>query len=231
MRHALLAAEHRHDLVTAEGEDEQERAGRQLRAGHRRRIRERAPVDVEDADRGEDDQRQQLGDREDVHDHLALPDAADVDPADRRDDRREERRTRHRSEQRRPVASERVDEDVDHRRPARRAREPHHPADFEGGESAERRACVEVRASGSLEAAPCFGERQRREQRGESDRCDEPRSPCPGRRGEPRGEREDAAADHLVHADGGEVPAAQLAAQLRRRRRRSRVGGHSPVVS
>ena len=55
--------------------------------------------------------------------------------------------------ERRHVESEGGGEDVDHGGPARRAREPQHPADFERGKAAERRARVEVGAAGAIEPA------------------------------------------------------------------------------
>ena len=49
---------------------------------------------------------------------------------------------------RRPVEAERRDQHVDDRGPARDAREPLHPADFERREAAERGPRIEVRAAG-----------------------------------------------------------------------------------
>ncbi len=61
--------------------------------------------------------------------------------------------------ERRPVEARATRrEHVDDRRPAGGAREPQHPADLERREPAERRARVEVRAAGAVEAARHFGE-------------------------------------------------------------------------
>ena len=72
---------------------------------------------------------------------------------------------------------------------------------------AERRARVEVGSAGALEAAADFGERQRDQHRRHADRRDHPRAPGAGRRGQRRGQREYRAADDLVDADRGEIPA------------------------
>ena len=70
-----------------------------------------------------------------------------------------------------PVEPERADEHVDHRGPARDAREPLHPADFEGGEPAERGASVEIGPAGPFEAAADLGEAERDQHRRATRKC------------------------------------------------------------
>ena len=64
--------------------------------------------------------------------------------------------------QRRPVEAERQRQAVDHRRAARDAAEPHHPADFEADEAAEGSARRADRSAGALEAAADLGEARAR---------------------------------------------------------------------
>ena len=99
------------------------------------------------------------------------------------------------------------------RRLARDAREPLHPPDFEPDEPAEGRAGVQVRAAGPFEPAADFGETQRDEQRRKPDREKRHRAPAPDLCRHLGRQQEYCAADHLVDADRGEIPFAELAPQ------------------
>ena len=101
---------------------------------------------------------------------------------------------------------------------ARDARHPLHPPDFESDESAEGRAGVQIGAAGPFEPAADFGEAQRDEQRREPDRQKRDRAPVADLRGDLGRQDEDGAADHLVDADGGEIPLAELAPEGERGR-------------
>ena len=174
---------------------------------------EQRRVDEEDPDDHEGDEREQLPHRQHVQYQAALLDPLDVDGGNRDDDRRDEGGARPAGPERRHVEPERRGQDVDDRRPARRAREPQHPADFERGKAAERRASVQVGAACAIEPAAHLGKRQRDEHRGQADRRDEPGAPAADARGIERRLRKDRAADHLVDADRRQIPAAQLAAK------------------
>ena len=112
----------------------------------------------------------------------------------------------------RPVVAERDGDAGHHARLARRAREPLHPADLERREAAERRARVEIRSAGAVEAAADLGEAQRDRQRREAHQHEpDRRSTRADLRRDLRRHQEDRAADHLIDADRGQIPAAERA--------------------
>ena len=96
-------------------------------------------------------------------------------------------------------------------------------------EAAERRARVEVRAAGAVRTGcrPPRSTARRRARRAPSDERE--RAPAADLRGDLRRHQEDGAADHLVDADRGEIPAAERAVQFRPLR--CRCYGHGAVVS
>ena len=85
-------------------------------------------------------------------------------------------------------------------------------------EAAERRAGVEIGAAGAIEAAADFREAQRHGERGEPHQHEADRAPGADLRRDLRRHQEDRAADHLVDADRGEVPAPERAPQRACRR-------------
>ena len=109
------------------------------------------------------------------------------------------------------------------RRLARDAREPHHPADFEADEAAVRRARRQVRAAGAIEAAADLGKAQRDQQRRKPDREKRQRAPGPDLPRDVGRQQKDGAADDLIDADRGQIPAAQLATAGNRVRQVRRV--------
>ena len=156
-----LAGRHRHDVVPAVDEDQQQRRGRHLVKRERRQRREARRLDEEDADDDEERQRHELADRQRVDEPCALTDAAHVDQREHRGHARQHQVARPARGQHWPVVPER-DGDAGHDAGlARRTREPLHPADFERGEAAERRARVEIRSAGAFKAAADFGKTER----------------------------------------------------------------------
>ena len=93
------------------------------------------------------------------------------------------------------------------------ARHPLHPADFESDETTERGARVQVGAACSFEAAADLGEAQRDEQRRAADRQKRNRAPRAHLSRHLRRQQEDRTADHLIHADCGEIPLPELASE------------------
>jgi hypothetical protein len=112
-----------------------------------------------------------------------------------------------------PVIAERHGDAGHHARLAGGAREPLHPPDLERDEPAERRARVEIRPAGAVEAAAQFGETQRDGERREPHQHERDRTPGANLRRHLRRHQKDRAADHLVDADGGQIPTAQRAPQ------------------
>ena len=158
-------------------------------------------------------ERHELADGHHVDDERALADAADVDPAEDQRERDQERRAGPAGRQRRPVVAERDGGRRHDARLARGAREPLHPADLEADEIAERRARVEIRAAGRVEAAAQLGEAERDGERQQPDQDEADRAPRADLRRDLRRPEEDRAADHLVDAERGEVPASERALQ------------------
>ena len=87
--------------------------------------------------------------------------------------------------------------------------------DFERDEASERRARVEIRTAGAVEAAADFGEAQRHGERRDAHQHETDRTPRADLRRDLRGHEEDRAADHLIDADRRQVPAAERALQRR----------------
>ena len=119
-----------------------------------------------------------------------------------------------------PVKAQRQRQPVDHRGAARDAAEPQHPADLEADEAAEGDPGRANRSARGLETAADLGEAQRDQQRRQADGGEHHRPPVADLAGDVGGQQEYCRADHLVDADGGQVPTAQRAPQRRHYRRR-----------
>ena len=90
-----------------------------------------------------------------------------------------------------------------------------HPAHFERDEGAECSSRVDVRSAGTIEPAADFGEAQRHGEGRDAHQHETDRTPRADLRRDLRGHEEDRAADHLIHADRREIPAAERAPERR----------------
>ena len=158
-------------------------------------------------------ERKQLADGEEIDRPRALSHAEQVDERQGTENPDDEQHVWQAAGHRWNVEAQRQRNAVGHTGPAGKARHPLHPADLEPDQPAKRRARVDVRAAGHLEATADLGEAERDEQRrqpGEGKRHD-----CPGADllGYPRRQKENPAADHLVDADRHQVPSAERASE------------------
>ena len=208
-----LSRRHRDDVVPAVHENHQQRRRRELAERHRRQRRQGRAVHVAEADDDEEGKRQQLSDRQCVDQPRALADAAHVHPGQRRGDAEEQQRPWPAGGDGLPVVAERHRDAGHHARLTGGAREPLHPSDLERDEPPERRARIEIRSTGALEAAAGFREAQRDGERCEPHQHESDRAPGADLGGHLRRHQKDGAADDLIDPDRGEIPAPERASQ------------------
>jgi hypothetical protein len=168
---------------------------------------------VKQPDRDEDPQRHQLSDRQEVHQKRALPNSTHIDPGQGQDQRGDQKQPGRTAVEAVPIESHRQGETIHDRRLACDPGEPLHPADLEAGESAECGSRVERGTARRFEAAADLRKAERDQQGGHPREDESHHTPITKLRRNRRRHQKDRAANHLINADGRQVPATERAPQ------------------
>ena len=161
-------------LETRVCEEQQQRGlseARRIGRGHREHAR---PVDCEDTDCNEHNQRQDLRDRETYREPCAVLHTDDVDPGKKQQRYRDQQHARRAASRSRRYERARLREAVRQTGDRCDTGEPRHPAHFETDEITECFARVDVAAAGLIEMTARFREAQHEQQHGKTREHDGP---------------------------------------------------------